>query len=179
MIWSCLDDVHVTSFFLCPVSKRHQIDANVFLRKKTLRKGTRHPNSGMGHSQIGKMKGNVAYRGDQSFRPDELTPETCHEIGIETARRMWPDYEAIIDENTGCGYRSFGRKNADRPQPEESAYFRLDLLPGLRCEVAFQRSQESVILRISSGIMKQSSFICFPAKRRQRKKQSLAQCGSA
>lgn len=60
MIWSCLDDVHVTSFFLCPVSKRHQIDANVFLRKKTLRKGTRHPNSGMGHSQIGKLKGNVA-----------------------------------------------------------------------------------------------------------------------
>ena len=46
--------------------------------------------------RFGKLKGNVAYHGYQSFRPGELTPETCHEIGIETARRMWPDYEAVI-----------------------------------------------------------------------------------
>ena len=41
--------------------------------------------------RFGKLKGNVAYHGYQSFRPGELTPETCHEIGIATARRMWPD----------------------------------------------------------------------------------------
>ncbi len=38
----------------------------------------------------------MAYHGYQSFRPGELTPETCHEIGIETARRMWPDYEVLV-----------------------------------------------------------------------------------
>ena len=46
--------------------------------------------------RFGKLKGNVAYHGYQSFRPGELTPETCHEIGIETARRMWPDYEVLV-----------------------------------------------------------------------------------
>ena len=46
--------------------------------------------------RFGKLKGNVAYHGYQSFRPGELTPETCHEIGIETARRMWPDYEVVV-----------------------------------------------------------------------------------
>ncbi len=46
--------------------------------------------------RFGKLKGNVAYHGYQSFRPGELTPETCHEIGIETARRMWPEYEVVV-----------------------------------------------------------------------------------
>ena len=46
--------------------------------------------------RFGKLKGNVAYHGYQSFRPGELTPETCHEIGLETARRMWPDYEVVV-----------------------------------------------------------------------------------
>ena len=46
--------------------------------------------------RFGKLKGNVAYHGYQSFRPGELTPETCHEVGIETARRMWPDYEVVV-----------------------------------------------------------------------------------
>jgi hypothetical protein len=46
--------------------------------------------------RFGKLKGNVAYHGYQSFHPGELTPETCHEIGIETARRMWPDYEVVV-----------------------------------------------------------------------------------
>ena len=46
--------------------------------------------------RFGKLKGNVAYHGYQSFRPGELTPETCHAIGLETARRMWPDYEVVV-----------------------------------------------------------------------------------
>lgn len=46
--------------------------------------------------RFGKLKGNVAYHGYQSFRPGELTPEICHEIGLETARRMWPDYEVVV-----------------------------------------------------------------------------------
>ena len=34
---------------------------------------------------------NVAYHGFQSFKHDEVTPEEAHQIGIETARRMWGD----------------------------------------------------------------------------------------
>lgn len=46
--------------------------------------------------RFGKLGGNVAYHGYQSFRPGEVTPEICHEIGIETAHRMWPDYEVVV-----------------------------------------------------------------------------------
>lgn len=39
----------------------------------------------------------IAYHGYQSFRTDELTPEECHAIGIETARRMWgKDYQILV-----------------------------------------------------------------------------------
>ncbi len=39
----------------------------------------------------------VAYHGYQSFKTDELTPEQCHKIGIETARRMWgKDYQVLV-----------------------------------------------------------------------------------
>lgn len=39
----------------------------------------------------------IAYHGYQSFRTDELTPEECHAIGIETARRMWgKDYQVLV-----------------------------------------------------------------------------------
>lgn len=39
----------------------------------------------------------VAYHGYQSFKTDELTPEQCYAIGIETARRMWgKDYQVLV-----------------------------------------------------------------------------------
>ena len=39
----------------------------------------------------------IAYHGYQSFKADELTPEECHAIGIETARRMWgKDYQVLV-----------------------------------------------------------------------------------
>ena len=39
----------------------------------------------------------VAYHGYQSFKVNEVTPEECHEIGIETARKMWGDkYQVIV-----------------------------------------------------------------------------------
>lgn len=47
--------------------------------------------------RYGKMKGNTAYHGYQSFMPGEVTPEEAHAIGIETAKRMWGDeYEVLI-----------------------------------------------------------------------------------
>ena len=47
--------------------------------------------------RYGKLGGNVAYHGYQSFKIDEVTPEEAHKIGLETARRMWgKEYEMIV-----------------------------------------------------------------------------------
>lgn len=45
----------------------------------------------------GKTGGNVAYHCYQSFKPGEVTPEQCHQLGIELARRMWGDsYQVLV-----------------------------------------------------------------------------------
>ena len=47
--------------------------------------------------RFGKTGDNVAYHGYQSFQSGEVTPEEAHEIGMETARRMWGDtYEIVV-----------------------------------------------------------------------------------
>ena len=47
--------------------------------------------------RYGKLGGNVAYHGYQSFKTGEVTPEEAHTIGKETARRMWgDDYEIVV-----------------------------------------------------------------------------------
>ena len=47
--------------------------------------------------RYGKLGGNVAYHGYQSFRTGEITAEEAHRIGIETAQRMWgSEYEVIV-----------------------------------------------------------------------------------
>lgn len=47
--------------------------------------------------RFGKLGGNVAYHGYQSFQTGEVTPEEAHKIGLETARRMWGgDYEIVV-----------------------------------------------------------------------------------
>ena len=47
--------------------------------------------------RYGKLGGNVAYHGYQSFKCGEVTPEEAHQIGLETARRMWgKDYEIVV-----------------------------------------------------------------------------------
>lgn len=47
--------------------------------------------------RYGKLGGNVAYHGYQSFVSGEVTPEEAHQIGLETARRMWgKDYEIVV-----------------------------------------------------------------------------------
>jgi hypothetical protein len=46
--------------------------------------------------RYGKFGGNVAYHGYQSFKSDEVTPDEAHKIGIETAKRMWRDYEVVV-----------------------------------------------------------------------------------
>lgn len=47
--------------------------------------------------RYGKTGGNVAYHGYQSFKSGEVTPREAHDIGLETARRMWgKDYEIVV-----------------------------------------------------------------------------------
>ena len=47
--------------------------------------------------RYGKLGGNVAYHGFQSFKTGEVTPEQAHQIGLETARRMWGrEYEIVV-----------------------------------------------------------------------------------
>ena len=47
--------------------------------------------------RYGKTSGNVAYHGYQSFKSGEVTPKEAHEIGLETARRMWgKNYEIVV-----------------------------------------------------------------------------------
>ena len=46
---------------------------------------------------FGKTGGNVAYHCYQSFKPGEVTPEQCHALGVELARRMFGDkYQVLI-----------------------------------------------------------------------------------
>ena len=47
--------------------------------------------------RFGKLGGNVAYHGFQSFKTGEVTPEEAHKIGVETAERMWGnEYENLV-----------------------------------------------------------------------------------
>ena len=47
--------------------------------------------------RFGKTGGNVAYHCYQSFKPGEVTPQQCHELGVELARRMFGDrYQVLV-----------------------------------------------------------------------------------
>lgn len=46
---------------------------------------------------FGKTGGTLAFHAYQSFNPGEVTPELCHQIGLETARKLWGDkYQVIV-----------------------------------------------------------------------------------
>lgn len=60
--------------------------------------------------QYDKMDGNVAYHAYQSFRPGEVTPQQCHQIGIELARQLWGErYQVLVAThfNTGTFHNHF------------------------------------------------------------------------
>lgn len=46
--------------------------------------------------QFGKDDGYIAWHGYQSFKPGEVTPELCHQIGVQTAKELWGDNFQII-----------------------------------------------------------------------------------
>ena len=60
--------------------------------------------------RFGKTGGNVAYHAYQSFKPGEVTPELCHRLGVELAKRMWDDeYQVLVAThfNTGTYHNHF------------------------------------------------------------------------
>lgn len=46
--------------------------------------------------QFNKEDAYIAWHGYQSFKPDEVTPELCHEIGVKLAKQMWSDRFQVI-----------------------------------------------------------------------------------
>lgn len=46
--------------------------------------------------QFNKEEKYIAWHGYQSFKPDEVTPELCHEIGIKLGKQMWGDRFQVI-----------------------------------------------------------------------------------
>ena len=46
--------------------------------------------------QYHKTGGYIAWHGYQSFKPGEVTPEECHQIGVETAQRLWGDRFQVL-----------------------------------------------------------------------------------
>jgi len=60
--------------------------------------------------RFGKTGGIVAMHGYQSFRPGEVTPQQCHEIGVRLARQLWGDrYQVLVAThmNTDCCHNHF------------------------------------------------------------------------
>lgn len=60
--------------------------------------------------RFGKTGGNVAYHAYQSFKTGEVSAAECHQIGLETARRLWGDnYQVLVAThfNTGTYHKLF------------------------------------------------------------------------
>lgn len=74
-----------------------------------------------------KTGGNLAYHCVQSFKTGEVSPELCHQLGVELARRMWGErFQVLIAThfNTGTyhnhlvinsvSYKDGGKFNCDK-----------------------------------------------------------------
>ena len=53
----------------------------------------------MTKQRYGKTGGTVAFHAYQSFRPGEVTPEQCHALGVELAKRVWGDRGLASEDN--------------------------------------------------------------------------------
>ena len=53
----------------------------------------------------GKLGGRVCYHGYQSFKADEVTAETAHEIGVKLAQELWGDrFEVVVATHCNTGH---------------------------------------------------------------------------
>ena len=54
---------------------------------------------------FGKLDGNVAYHGYQSFKPGEVTPDQCHSLGLQLAQELWGDrYQILVTTHLDKGH---------------------------------------------------------------------------
>ena len=85
--------------------------------------------------RYGKTDGYIAWHGYQSFKPEEVTPQLAHEIGVKLAKEMWGDrFELIVTthldkEHIHChfcfnsvSFRDGGKYNF--PKPSESEWWK-------------------------------------------------------
>ena len=52
----------------------------------------------------------MAYHAYQSFKSEEVTPERCHRLGVELAKRMWDEEYQVLETthfNTGTYHNHF------------------------------------------------------------------------
>jgi len=83
--------------------------------------------------RYGKTGGIVAYHAYQSFKPGEVTPKQCHDIGVELAQRLWGgSYQVLVAThlNTDCCHNHFvinsvSLVNGKKMQQRRSEYYRL------------------------------------------------------
>lgn len=53
----------------------------------------------------GKLDGRACYHGYQSFKADEVTAETAHEIGVKLAQELWWDrFEVVVATHCNTGH---------------------------------------------------------------------------
>lgn len=56
-------------------------------------------------NHFGKVGGNIAYHAYQSFKPNEVTPEQCHEIGVALAKKLWgKSYQVLVATHLDRGH---------------------------------------------------------------------------
>ena len=55
--------------------------------------------------RYGKEDKYIAWHGYQSFKPGEVTPERCHEIGVKLAKEMWGgQFQVIVTTHLDKGH---------------------------------------------------------------------------
>ena len=88
-----------------------------------------------------KTGGNLAYHCVQSFKTGEVSPELCHQLGVELARRMWGDrFQVLIAThfNTGTYHNhlvinSVSYKNGQKFNCDKRAFYRMREISDALC----------------------------------------------
>ena len=88
-----------------------------------------------------KTGGNLAYHCVQSFKTGEVSPELCHQLGVELARQMWGDrFQVLIAThfNTGTYHNhlvinSVSYKDGQKFNCDKRAFYRMREISDALC----------------------------------------------
>ena len=92
--------------------------------------------------RFGKTGGNVAYHAYQSFKTGEISAAQCHQIGLETARKLWGDnYQVLVAThfNTGTYHNHFvvnsvGMWDGKKLEAKYGVYYQLRAMSDRICK---------------------------------------------